>query len=108
MIRASRRLLAVGLEFSAVTPLICLLAACSSTSTGPSQTIVAARPQSPADGAQIPFNQQPLTLIFANATTTASSRAMANHVEVASDSAFANVVQSKDVAPDTSVQCSVT
>jgi hypothetical protein len=61
--------------------------AASVTDARSGATIIAAKPVSPAAGAQIPWAQQPITLTITNGTTTGSS-ALAYTFEVASDAAF--------------------
>jgi hypothetical protein len=57
-------------------------------------TIVAAKPLSPAAGATIPWNQQPITLSISNGVTTGSSP-LTYTFEVASDTAFTKLDVSK-------------
>lgn len=57
-------------------------------------TIVAARPASPAAGAQIPYAQQPITLAVSNGATTGST-ALTYTFEVARDAAFGSMAYSK-------------
>jgi hypothetical protein len=64
-------------------------------------------PAQPANGAQLKFSEQPITLATQNGLTTASDSPIYTF-EVATDSAFANKVQVKDgVAQGTGTQTSV-
>ena len=77
------------------------VAACSSSPTGPSgsTTIATAVPVSPANGATVANNTQPITLTVNNASSSSSS--LVYTFEVATDSGFANKVASKDVPQGT-------
>src|SRR5215210_43115 len=93
-----------------VCPLIIVLGACSSKSPSqPSGTgsIAGPRQQQPANGAVVRNADQPLTLSVANALVTQPSTTTYTF-EVATDSGFANKVQTKSgVAEGTGGQTSV-
>jgi hypothetical protein len=80
--------------------------ACSSNPTQPSNTVTAPGPVQPANGAQVQNSAQPLTLSVQNATTSKAS-VTTYTFEVATDSAFAIKVQTKDVTEGTGGQTSV-
>ena len=84
-----RRLL--GLSLLGIT------AACTSP-TRPSVSVVAARPLTPANDAQISFYAQPITLVVSRAASTVSSTVIT--FEVATDAAFANNVATKAATQD--------
>jgi hypothetical protein len=105
---------------SAVLALMAITAACTSNSplqptTGSTSSGSAvatssttAVPASPADGAQIPHLSQPVTLTVTNAVST-STAPQTYTFEVATDSAFANIVYSKSgVAAGSGGQTSLT
>ena len=85
-------------RFRFLVPACLLLAAgaCSSSSTSPSSStsITAPRPSQPADGTQVTFASQPVTLVVANASVTGGQTAT-YAFEVATDTAFASKVQTK-------------
>jgi len=100
--------------FAAVTVIVAALAAttCSDKSSSPSSpttatiTITTPSPVSPAQGTQISDLAQPVTLVVQNATTTGKNP-LTYVFEVATDSAFANRVYSKQgIAAGTSGQTS--
>lgn len=103
----------------AVLALVTLTTACSSStplqptngsksSGAPATSSTVSRLASPADGAQVPFASQPVTLTVTNAVSTSSAPQMYTF-EVATDSAFANIVYSKDgVAAGTGGSTSLT
>jgi hypothetical protein len=74
-------------------------AACSSSPVTPSGsvTVTVAAPSSPANGAQIPNLQQPVTLIVSNALVTDAGAAVTYTFEVATDAAFSSKVSTRDV-----------
>jgi hypothetical protein len=76
-----------------------LASACSSSSTQPSgggaASVTSPVGVTPVASAQIKFSDQPVTLIVRNATVTQSSGTTYSF-QVASDAAFATVVQTKD------------
>jgi hypothetical protein len=84
------------MRYGACGFLMCLLAtACSSSNpSSPSATVTSPVAVAPANGAQIANSAQPVTLIVQNATVTQSAGATYTF-EVATDSAFANKVQTK-------------
>jgi hypothetical protein len=84
-------------------------AACTGSPVSPAGpvTVTAAGPVAPANGAQITFGSQPVTLTVTNATVSNASAGVTYTFEVASDAAFANKVQTKDT-PEGSGQTSVT
>jgi hypothetical protein len=100
--------------------LAALAAATGCTSSNPSQptatapaasvdstaSIAAPRPLTPANNAQIRNADQPVTLVVRNAVTTSTS-AVTYTVEIASDAAFANRVQTWDNVAEASGQTSV-
>ena len=70
-------------------------------------TFVAAQPVSPTSNAQITYGSQPITITVTNSASTGSS-ALTYTFEVATDTAFTNIVFSKaGVAPGTGGQTSV-
>ena len=80
--------------------------ACSSNPAAPAVSIVAPQQLTPANGAQISNQAQPVTLVVQNAV--ASKAGTTYTFEVASDVAFTNKVQTKDgIAEGSSGQTSV-
>ena len=82
----------------ALSVLAACVAACSSSSTQPSggaASVTTPVGVSPSASAQIPFANQPVTLVVTNATVTQSSGTTYSF-QVAADSAFATIVQTKD------------
>jgi hypothetical protein len=69
---------------------------------------VAAQPASPANGTQLSFYKQPVTLVVANAKTSTIGGAVIDHIEVAIDDAFTTVVQTKDATQDNAGETRVT
>jgi hypothetical protein len=74
-------------------------AACTSSPVTPSGsvTVTVAAPSSPANGAQIPNLQQPVTLVASNALVTDAGAAVTYTFEVATDAAFLSKVVTRDV-----------
>src|SRR5262249_31175575 len=87
-----------------------LFSACTNSGTQPSggnASVTSPTTVSPSATAQIKFTDQPVILIVKNAVVTQSSGTTYTF-QVASDSAFASVVQTKDgIAESTSGQTSV-
>jgi hypothetical protein len=82
--------------------------ACPSSGCGGSPSIVAPTPASPSNGTTVANASQPVTLVAQNATTTQAGT-VTYTFEVATDSAFASKVQTKDgVAQGASGQTSAT
>jgi hypothetical protein len=83
--------------------LIFVLASCTSSPVEPagSTTVTTPALASPANGATIANALQPVTLTVNNALITKSDAAVTYTFEVASDSAFATVVATKDVTQGT-------
>ena len=78
--------------------ILMMAAGCSSpVKPGGTATVTAASLIAPANGAQIANTAQPVTLTVNNATVTGSSTAVTYTFEVATDSAFASKVVTKDV-----------
>lgn len=95
------------LRTSGVLCLVGSLAACSSPSK-PSVTLTAPGGVSPAQGAVIAYQKQPVTLTVQNATTTGKDP-VTYTFEVATDADFTNIVQTKSgVTAGTGGQTSVT
>jgi hypothetical protein len=80
--------------------------ACSSSPAQPSAVVGVPTPTLPTDGAQIAFSSQPVTLVVSNATISGTANATYTF-EIATDSAFATKVQTKQTTPNTSGQTSV-
>jgi hypothetical protein len=74
--------------------LVCI-AACSSP-TKPSVSVASAAPFSPANGAQVAYNTQPVKLLADNAVTTGGV-SLSETFDVATDAAFTTLVVSKNV-----------
>jgi hypothetical protein len=96
------------------TALVVLVAGagCSKSPVQPTGTVSTTRPgtaqMSPADGAQIPYYSQPVTLTITNAVTTGSD-ARTYIFEIAKDSGFGNIVVTKSgVAEGSSGRTSIT
>lgn len=81
-------------RFSSAVLVGLFAAACSSTTT-PTPSVTIPRPVQPANGALTRNVDQPVTLVIQNAVVTASS-GTTYMFEVATDSAFASKVQTKD------------
>lgn len=74
-------------------------AACTSpTKPAGSVTLTTGNPVSPGNGAQIANLAQPVKLTISNAIVTSASAAVSYTFEVATDSAFASKVQTKEAA----------
>src|SRR5438876_9882511 len=87
--------------------LLALATACSSspaqpsgTTTGGTASITAPRPAQPADGTQVQYSGQPVTLVVQNAVVTQGSTKTYTF-EVATDTAFGSKVQTRDVSEGT-------
>ena len=78
----------------------------SSSTQSLTASIFAPRPLQPASGAQIPNASQPVTLVVQNAVVTKSGP-ITYTFEVAADSAFSTVLQTKDGVAEGNVQTSV-
>jgi hypothetical protein len=78
-------------------------AACSGSPVRPAggTTVTTGTAIGPANGAQISNNAQPVTLTIGNATVTNPAAGVSYTFEVATDAAFANKVQTKDVPQGT-------
>jgi hypothetical protein len=75
---------------------LALLAGCTkSTPSQPSVTVGIPLPQQPSNGSQVPFASQPVTLTVQNATLVGAT-GTTYRFEVATDTAFAAIVQTKD------------
>lgn len=70
-------------------------AACDSPMR-PSNTVVSAQPISPADGLEVSFYKQPVTLVVSNGATTATD-GLTLDFEVSTDTTFANIVEARTV-----------
>jgi hypothetical protein len=83
-------------------------AACEKSPTSPAGSTSVTVPSlvSPANGAMLPNSAQPLTLTITNGVVTSSGASVSYTFEVATDSAFTSIVQTKD-APQTAGQTSV-
>lgn len=110
-----------SIRLNAAAALVCVLAVAgcgkSSNPTQPSATasgsaepvtssVVAPRPLTPANGAQIRFGDQPVTLVVQNGLVTGNQTATYTF-EVATDANFANRVQTKDGVAQGSATTSV-
>jgi hypothetical protein len=98
-------------QWLCVCPLVVILGACSSKTpsqpSGGTGSVAGPRQQQPANGAQFRNIDQPITLSVANALVTQQSTTTYTF-EVASDTGFANKVQTKSgVAEGTAGQTSV-
>jgi hypothetical protein len=84
--------------------------ACSPSQTAPTPnlSIAGAQPVSPANGTQIGFYKQPVVLAIANATTSTGATPVLNHVDIGTNAAFANVMQSRDLPQDGSSRTTFT
>jgi hypothetical protein len=83
------------------------VACTKSSSTGPSASIGAPRPLTPADGASIKNADQPITLVAQNGAVTTTAAGTVYTFEVASDAAFTAKVQIKTGVTEGSGQTSV-
>jgi len=94
---------------SAVTLFSAVLGACSHSATAPTSgvSLVTAQPVAPANGAQVPFYKQPVILIISNGTASTAGVSVTNQIDVATDDAFSNIVQVKDVPQDASGQTKI-
>ena len=92
------------------TTVVVTAVACSQPATAPagSVSLVTARPASPANGIRISSYMQPVTLVVTNAKTSTIGSTVTDHVEVATDEAFTNVVQTQDVIQDGTGETKVT
>jgi len=80
----------------AASCLLAMVGACSSENpAGGSHSLTAPKPVSPAMGAQVSYNEQPLTLAAQNAVTT-GTKPLTYTFEVASDSGFTAIVAKKE------------
>src|SRR5689334_12219826 len=87
-------------RFALVCAVAVVVGACAKSPVKPSGSSTVTTPllTSPANGASIPNSSQPITLTVENAFVTGAAEGVTYTFEIASDTTFAAVVQSKDVA----------
>lgn len=80
-----------------VAAVLSAAAACTKSPTGPAVSVVSGRASTPADGAQISFYAQPVSVSIDNGGAADAAAAVTDTVQVATDAAFAAIVVSLDV-----------